>query len=594
MADQQNSPNPGLRKHASIKKIGKVMVVAVLVSIAIVSSAVFAFHPEAKNAPHFMVVSKGQPVVLDISSEHVYPYIFASVSGPFTQSGHENHSITIAIKAENGQVLATQKLFVQWPYETDASKGKLYLEDERLKLTYEVGRRVSNNASWHFLVKSTEEQPIILTLLYHGSSVSKTVEIICAALILVFVYVLIIFELVHRTVAAMIGAQLALMVLAVLNQKPTLETVVGWIDYHTVCLLFGMMTIVAIFSSSGFFDYIALMTYRLAKGQVWPLLTMLCLFSGVVSAFLDNVTTILLLTPVTVRLCQVLNLEPTNILIAEVMFSNIGGTATAVGDPPNVIIVSSRGIRAQNITFSIFTLHLSIGIMFCMIAGYITLRLMYRNLRLQNTDSLEVSELKYESEVWRMTAARVPAMSAEENTVRELLLQKAKAVEEEIERRKIEHKKYATDMWKEKLPSLEQKYQIKDKPLLVKSSFVLAAVILCFFTYSFIEHMHIDIGWIAVLGALLLIILADVQKLELLLEKIEWATLLFFAALFILMESLKELGLMEFIADQASNLIRRVPEEHQLLVAIITILWVSAIASSFVDNIPFTTAMVQK
>jgi Na+/H+ antiporter NhaD/arsenite permease-like protein len=95
-----------------------------------------------------------------------------------------------------------------------------------------------------------------------------------------------------------------------------------------------------------------------------------------------------------------------------------------------------------------------------------------------------------------------------------------------------------------------------------------------------------------VLGAVWLIVLSDIHQLEFLLEKIEWATLMFFAALFILMEALKEMGLMQFIGDSTAKLIKRVPEENQLFVALVLIVWVSAIASSFIDNIPFTTAMI--
>ncbi len=90
-----------------------------------------------------------------------------------------------------------------------------------------------------------------------------------------------------------------------------------------------------------------LKAFRLAKGQLWPLIFTLCVFTGVLSAFLDNVTTILLMTPVTIRLCEIKNMDPKHVLIALVMFSNIGGAATPVGDPPNVIIISSAKIQQQ-------------------------------------------------------------------------------------------------------------------------------------------------------------------------------------------------------------------------------------------------------
>ena len=150
-----------------------------------------------------------------------------------------------------------------------------------------------------------------------------------AAVILLGVYVLIIFELIHRALAAMLGSFIALGVLSVLGKQPPLEVIVGWIDYETVMLLFGMMVIVGIFSDTGVFEWAAVKAYRMSGGHTWRLLTYLCIISGVVSAFLDNVTTILLLTPVTIRICKVIGLDPVPVLLAEVVFSNIGECACA-------------------------------------------------------------------------------------------------------------------------------------------------------------------------------------------------------------------------------------------------------------------------
>lgn len=163
----------------------------------------------------------------------------------------------------------------------------------------------------------------------------------------------------------MLGSFVALAVLSVLNKRPSLEVIVAWIDYETVMLLFGMMIIVGILSETGIFEWAAVKAYKISRGEVWRLMTVLCLFSAVVSAFLDNVTTILLLTPVTIRMCNVIGLDPRPILLAEVVFSNIGGTATAVGDPPNVIIVSSNWSEVdgeKDIAFTEFTGHMFVGI----------------------------------------------------------------------------------------------------------------------------------------------------------------------------------------------------------------------------------------
>ncbi|KAJ8297878.1 hypothetical protein KUTeg_024409 [Tegillarca granosa] len=194
--------------------------------------------------------------------------------------------------------------------------------------------------------------------------------------------------MVHRALAAMLGSLAAMAVLAISHQRPDLETVISWIDMETLMLLFGMM----------------ILAYTIAKGQVWPLVTLLCAFSAIVSAFLDNVTTILLLTPVTIRLCEVLNLDPKNILIAEVLFSNIGGTATAIGDPPNVIIVNNKDLMAGGIDFAVLTGHMAIGIVFVTFVCY---------------------ELKHEIHTWKRAAARVSVASREESIMRALFMQKA-------------------------------------------------------------------------------------------------------------------------------------------------------------------------
>ncbi|KAL4230875.1 protein kinase [Mactra antiquata] len=418
-------------------------------------------------------------------------------------------------------------------------------------------------------------------------------EEVCALIVLILVYGLIIFDLVHRTLAAILGSLAAIAVMSAFGSRPPLEKIMTWLDVETLSLLFGMMIIVAIFSETGFFDFCALMAYKLAKGQVWPLITLLCVFSAVVSAFLDNVTTILLLTPVTIRLCEVLNLDPKKILIAEVLFSNIGGTATAIGDPPNVIIVSDKEIASNNIKFANFTAHMFVGIIFVSFAGYGLLRFFYRNMEdLENKDPIEISELKHEIDMWKKAALRIVPISREERVMQALFLQRVAELENKLVKQIYKMKRRKHRNFKETLAELEKKHKITDKSLLLKSGIVLVSVILLFFLHSFIDGMHLGLGWIAIMGAFMLMVLADIQELETIIHMVEWSTLIFFAALFSLMEALNELGLLEWIGGGVENILTNVSDDKRLLVAIILIIWVSALASSFIDNIPFTTAMI--
>nr|AOW69303.1 pink-eyed dilution-like 2 [Savillea parva] len=432
--------------------------------------------------------------------------------------------------------------------------------------------------------------PVAIEFAYHGLAQAVEYEVLFAGLILAFVYFLIITELIHRTVAAMLGSFITLGVLSALNKRPPLSTIVLWIDFETVMLLFGMMIIVGVLAETGAFEFAAVKAYKFSKGKVWPLLTMLVTFSAVVSAFLDNVTTILLLTPVTIRMCNVIGLDPTPILLAEVVFSNIGGTATAVGDPPNVIIVSSKWNEVpgeKDITFMDLTIHLFCGIIFVGFVCYAQLRFMYRNTIFNNPDSPMVAELKREISIWTRTLNRQPRTTREEKSFCSKLEAKINELEMLIE----EAESTETESWAETVREMELDAQIKDWDLFYNTCLVLTVVILLFFLHS-VPGIHLDLGWIAVIGAMSLLLICGIQNIEELMMKVEWATLLFFGALFILMEGLDELGLIQAIGHTTSDIIKDFPEESRKAWSIVLILWVSALASSFIDNIPFTAAMI--
>uniref|UniRef100_T1IPD1 Citrate transporter-like domain-containing protein n=1 Tax=Strigamia maritima TaxID=126957 RepID=T1IPD1_STRMM len=377
--------------------------------------------------------------------------------------------------------------------------------------------------------------------------------VIYASLILVGLYLLIIFEIYN---------------------KPSLTKIISWIDIETLCLLFGMMVMVAILCESGFFDYLAVLVFKIARGRVWTLLTLLCLATAVVSAFLDNVTTILLLTPVTIRLSEVLNLNPKYVLIALIIFSNVGGTATA------------------GIEFTNFTTHMGCGVFFVLIFTYGFIMLMYRTcIKLYLEDEPEVVELKQEINVWKRAAKSVSLYSRDESSVRKKLLRKVATLENNLKKRRYNIKPNEED-YKASLVELEETYKIRDWPLLIKSGCVLICVIIMFFLHSIVPGINISLGWIALMGAILLLVLADMSDVEHLFSWIEWSTLIFFAALFVVMAALTEMGLLEAIGSATENFIEGLEKDLRLPIAIILVLWVSAIASSFIDNIPFTTVMI--
>ena len=156
-------------------------------------------------------------------------------------------------------------------------------------------------------------------------------------------YVLIATEWVHRVAAALGGA--GLMLLLRFNDGPTaFHSDEAGIDWNVIFLLLGMMLIVGVVKRTGLFEYLAIRSAKLARGRPYPLLALLVVITAVASALLDNVTTVLLVAPVTFQVCGRLGLKAAPYLIAEVLASNIGGTATLIGDPPNIIVASRAGL----------------------------------------------------------------------------------------------------------------------------------------------------------------------------------------------------------------------------------------------------------
>ncbi|XP_075237198.1 P protein-like [Lycorma delicatula] len=424
------------------------------------------------------------------------------------------------------------------------------------------------------------------------SPIDPSDGVIYALLVLLGLYVLIIFEIVHRTIAAISAAIISIAILAALDERPTKMELVTWIDVETLLLLSSMMVLVAILSKSGVFDYLAVLVYKTTSGQVWPLINTLCIFTALLSSFLDSVTTALLMTPVSIRLCEVMELNPVPILMAMIMYSNIGGAMTPVGDPPNVILAMNEDVINAGVNFYTFVCHTSIPLIIVMLCVNILLRYMFRNMNvLRFAEPQDVQELRHEITVWRRAAASLSYYSKDEDAVRLSLLKKVRLLLKELKTKlhtgSVQFEKYIAN-----LEELQDKYPIRDKWLLLKSSVALLFVIMMFFLHS-IPKLNLSMGWAALLGALLLLFLADEENFEGVLARLEWGTLIFFGALFILMEALSRLGLIEWIGSQTEEIILSVSKEYRLATALLLILWVSGLASSFVDNIPLTTMMVK-
>ncbi|XP_054569165.1 P protein [Eptesicus fuscus] len=578
-----------LRRCARWLKVTGLFVFVVLCSVS------FSLYPDEGRLWQLLAVSPLESYSANLSSRSDSTLLRVDLAGALvaggpSRPGREEHVVVEVTQASApGSRRRPQQVTHNWTVFLSPRRGEHVVASR----TFEVPSRDGVSISVRAALQQPRAVPLLLAHQHLRASVEAQVTM--AAVILAGVYVLIIFEIVHRTLAAMLGSLAALAALAVTGDRPSLTHVVEWIDFETLALLFGMMILVAIFSETGFFDYCAVKAYRLSRGRVWAMIIMLCLIAAVLSAFLDNVTTSLLFTPVTIRLCEVLNLDPRQVLIAEVIFTNIGGAATAIGDPPNVIIISNQELRKMGLDFAGFTAHMFVGICFVLLFSFPLLRLLFWNRKLYNKEPSEIVELKHEIHVWRLTAQRISPASREETAVRGLLLGKVLALERLLARRLHSfHRQISQEdkNWETNIQELQKKHRISDGILLAKCLAVLGFVIFMFFLNSFVPAVHLDLGWIAILGAIWLLILADIHDFEIILHRVEWATLLFFAALFVLMEALGHLHLIEYVGEQTTSLIKMVPEDRRLAAAIVLVVWVSAIASSLIDNIPFTATMI--
>ncbi|QQE72812.1 ArsB/NhaD family transporter [Brevibacillus composti] len=340
-------------------------------------------------------------------------------------------------------------------------------------------------------------------------------QAIVAIGIFLVTYAFIISEKLHRTIVAMFGGILMIL-LGVINQ----EQAIHHIDFNTLGLLIGMMILVAITAQTGVFKYMAIRAAKAAHGDPLRILIYLSIITASASAFLDNVTTVLLIVPVTFSIARQLQVNPVPYLISEIIASNVGGTATLIGDPPNIMI----GSAVPELDFMSFLTNLAPAVVIIMIATIFCFTLIYRK-ELKTTPELQ-----------------------------------------------------------QKIMSLREQDEITDAKLLKKSLTVLALTIIGFMLHG---ALHLESATIALTGAFLLLLITGEHYLEEAISKVEWTTIFFFVGLFVLVSGLVETGVIAKLAKGAIDLTGGDAMKTSFL-----ILWMSAIASAFVDNIPFVATMI--
>jgi len=347
-----------------------------------------------------------------------------------------------------------------------------------------------------------------------------------ATIVFVGVLLLIAFELLHSTTAALAGVSIIFLTSYIggaINPDffiLSYERGLSYIDWEVVFLVMGMMIIIAIVEGTGIFQWLAFQAYRLSRGRTWLLVLILMLITAVASALLDNFTTMLLMTPISLQIGLALGINPLALIIPQVLASNVGGISTLVGTPTNILIGAYAGIG-----FTDFLVNQTVGVVLALVvmAGFVL--------------------LYYRKEYRQQSGGISPK-----------LYQK-----------------------------LEENARIEDPDGLWKSGVVFALVLVGFVLG---ERIHLALAVTAIAGATTLLIWMkpDVQHM---IKAVDWTTLVFFMALFMIVGAIQEVGLISLAAEGMSRLIG-----ENLVLGIFVIVFGIGTISTVIANIPLTAAML--
>jgi len=331
--------------------------------------------------------------------------------------------------------------------------------------------------------------------------------------IFLITYALIVTERVHRTVSAMLGG-VAMILLGVISQEEAFHA----IDWNVIFLLAGMMAIASVLQETGLFQWIAIQAVKLGQGDPFRVIIILSAVIAVSSALLDNVTIVVLAAPVALFVAASLRVSPMPFLISGILASNIGGTATLVGDPPNLLIGSAADIDFLTFAANLAPISLLILIVFLGMSWF----LFKNDLQSGQGGALDIEALEAEA-------------------------------------------------------------LITDRPLLRKALVVMGGVVVGFLLHG---ALHLEPATIALAGATILLLWGRSDPHHILRE-IEWTTLVFFIGLFITVEAVVHVGIIETVAEEALRL-----TGGSLPLTSMLLLWLSAFASGIVDNIPYTATLI--
>jgi len=486
-------------------------------------------NPDASNAPHALFAGLVLSVIASYLLHQLLPqpvaaFGFPGLVGQLTDAqGQPVQNAEVAVYADgNEEAIAVVESQRDGSFIVDLSR----IPSQSLSI--EITRPHFRSLTWTATPENLETLRQGMTVRLPDLTMDRriTLGFWIATVTFLGMLMLIAFERLHNTMAALLGAAVVLGVTFVgrpLNRDLFIldfEQALQYVDFDVIFLVMGMMIVIGVLETTGIFQWTAYQAYRLSRGRAWLLVIILMVLTSLASAMLDNVTTMLLMAPITLEIALALRINPLSLILPEILASNIGGMSTLIGTPVNILIGSYADIG-----FGSFLTHLTPGVLLAQAALTVYVLVIYRR------------------QYSKVGGGLSPAM----------------------------------------LERLRENGRITQPGTLAKAGAVFVAMLLLFLLG---ERIHLVPAVTALLGAvsMLLLVGTDIEEM---LKVVDWTTLMFFIALFMVIGAIQEVGLVSLIAAGVKDLVG-----ENLTLALLMIVWGGAFMSGFIDNIPFTAAML--
>ncbi|XP_017011746.2 P protein isoform X1 [Drosophila takahashii] len=538
---------------------------------------VFVFAAEEKPLNTMVTVMPNQTVLRKVDLPH--NGVRVTLLGPvdwelmrFPEEDNGVYGAGLRLEWRNSDLNVTYRRTDMWNI-VMASDGTSYNEvSKNFRMHHQADRQAVIS------LESKQDSPVSLHMVVNNNPLITDMCVLYAGLLILGLYMLIIFDIIDHTFAALIIATTAIAVLGILEHRPNVHTIISFVNFESLMLLFGLMTIVDIMATTGVFEYLVVGTYRISRGRPWPLIFFLSMLTAFLSAFLNSDIMALVLTPITIRLCEEMSLRTTYVLVVVAIFADMGGALTPMGNPPNAIVTTNPAVVAEGVDFVQFVIHMLPGVL---VAMFVVFGIVYATHR-KSIFVLDQNQLDLMEEKKTAGDKKPPSQETLERIAQ--LKQKKPG----------RYWLNPVDNFAETLAGLEEGNRIRDKPLLIKCCIALIFALLCMILHSIPTVADgASLGWVTLLAAFLLIILDDKNDLNATLGIIQWIILLFIAALFVLSEAVDQLGLFEWIGDRTVVLLTSLEPQHQTAVTTMVLLWTTALLTIFIDNAAVTIFMLK-